>query len=109
MKRFWGILAIVASLSRRARKIPLRSRLSSVTPALSIATSVPEPIAIPTSTAASAGASFTTSPAIDRKSVEAGKCVSGRVDQGGRGTTKQNTYTITHNYHKYNNLNHNNI
>ena len=38
--------------------------MSSVTPALSIATSVPVPIAMPTSAAASAGASLTPSPAI---------------------------------------------
>src|SRR5215207_4750910 len=44
--------------------MPVRSPLSSVTPALSMATSVPVPIAIPTSAAASAGASFTPSPAM---------------------------------------------
>ena len=44
--------------------MPTRSPLSSVTPALSIATSVPVPIAMPTSAAASAGASLTPSPAI---------------------------------------------
>ena len=44
--------------------MPMRSPLSSVTPALSIATSVPVPMAMPTSAAASAGASLTPSPAI---------------------------------------------
>src|SRR4051812_24985157 len=48
----------------RARTMPVRSPLSRVTPALSIATSVPELIARPTSAAASAGASLTPSPAI---------------------------------------------
>ena len=42
----------------------MRSPLSSVTPALSIATSVPVPMAMPTSAAASAGASLTPSPAM---------------------------------------------
>ena len=44
--------------------MPVRSPLSSVTPALSMATSVPVPMAMPTSAAASAGASLTPSPAI---------------------------------------------
>ena len=44
--------------------MPPRSPLSSVMPALSIATSVPVPMAMPTSAAASAGASLTPSPAI---------------------------------------------
>ena len=44
-----AIDAEVARLKRRARTMPLRSPLTSVTPALSIATSVPVPIAIPTS------------------------------------------------------------
>src|SRR4051794_7208954 len=62
--RFWRMLLIVASDSWRARTIPVRSPLRSVMPALSIATSVPDPMAMPTSAAASAGASFTPSPAI---------------------------------------------
>ena len=41
-----------------------RSPPSSVTPALSMATSAPAPMAMPTSAAASAGASLTPSPAI---------------------------------------------
>ena len=44
--------------------MPRRSPLTSVMPALSIATSVPVPIAMPTSAAASAGASLMPSPAI---------------------------------------------
>ncbi len=44
--RFWRMLRIVAGESRRAATTPWRSPLSSVTPALSIATSVPVPIAI---------------------------------------------------------------
>src|SRR5712691_6757834 len=62
--RFWRMLRIVAAESRRARTMPVRSPLSSVTPALSMATSVPVPIAMPTSAAASAGASLTPSPAM---------------------------------------------
>ena len=58
------MLRIVACDSRRARTMPVRSPLSSVTPALSIATSVPVPMAMPTSAAASAGASLTPSPAM---------------------------------------------
>ncbi len=42
----------------------MRSPFRRVTPALSMATSVPEPIARPTSAAASAGASLTPSPAM---------------------------------------------
>ena len=49
---------------RRARTMPRRSPRTSVIPALSIATSVPVPIAMPTSAAASAGASLMPSPAI---------------------------------------------
>ncbi len=44
--------------------MPPRSPFTSVTPALSIATSVPVPMAMPTSAAARAGASFTPSPAM---------------------------------------------
>ena len=44
--------------------MPRRSPLTSVTPALSIATSVPVPMAMPTSAAARAGASLMPSPAI---------------------------------------------
>ena len=58
------MLRIVARLSRRARTMPRRSPLTSVTPALSMATSVPVPIAMPTSACASAGASLMPSPAI---------------------------------------------
>jgi hypothetical protein len=58
------MLRIVASESRRARTIPVRSPLIRVTPALSMATSVPDPIAMPMSAAASAGASLTPSPAM---------------------------------------------
>ena len=43
------MLRMVARLSRSARTIPRKSPRTSVTPALSIATSVPVPIAIPTS------------------------------------------------------------
>ena len=53
---------MVATDNRRARTRPSRSPVNSVTPALSIATSVPPPIAMPTSAAASAGASLTPSP-----------------------------------------------
>ncbi|CEG10680.1 hypothetical protein BN961_04122 [Afipia felis] len=62
--RFCLMLLIVASDRRRARMIPIKSPLRRVTPALSIATSVPVPMAMPTSAAARAGASFTPSPAI---------------------------------------------
>src|SRR5947208_543351 len=41
------MLRIVARLSRRARRMPSRSPLTSVTAALSIATSAPVPIAMP--------------------------------------------------------------
>ncbi len=58
------MLFIVLSDKYLALAIPLKSPCSKVTPALSIATSVPVPIAIPTSAFASAGASFTPSPAI---------------------------------------------
>ena len=63
-KWFCRMFDMVALLSWRARTMPVRSPLSRVTPALSIATSVPDPIAIPTSAAASDGASLTPSPAI---------------------------------------------
>src|SRR5579885_1874878 len=62
--RFCRILPIAAAESLRARTMPERSPFKSVMPALSIATSVPVPMAMPTSEAASAGASFTPSPAI---------------------------------------------
>ena len=62
--RFCRMLRMVARDSRRARAMPRRSPLTSVTPALSIATSVPVPIAMPTSACASAGASLMPSPAI---------------------------------------------
>src|SRR4249919_3207589 len=53
--RFCLMFDIVARLSRRARTMPRRSPLTSVTPALSIATSVPVPIAMPTWAFASHG------------------------------------------------------
>ena len=46
------MLRIVARLSTRARAMPAKSPFTSVTPALSIATSVPVPIATPTSASA---------------------------------------------------------
>ena len=55
---------IVACDSRRARTMPARSPFTRVTPADSIATSVPVPMAMPTRARASAGASLTPSPAI---------------------------------------------
>ncbi len=55
---------MVARLNFRARASPRKSPCSSVIPALSIATSVPVPIAMPTSACDNAGASFTPSPAI---------------------------------------------
>ena len=58
------MLRIVRRDSRTARAMPRRSPFTSVTPADSIATSVPVPIAMPTSACASAGASLTPSPAI---------------------------------------------
>jgi len=54
----------VARLSLRARTMPRRSPFTSVIPAFSMATSVPVPMAIPTSAAANAGASLIPSPAI---------------------------------------------
>ena len=58
------MLPTVASESERATAIPRKSPLTSVTWALFIATSVPVPIAIPTSALAKAGASLIPSPAI---------------------------------------------
>ena len=55
---------MVAGRQLRALHDAGESPLSSVTPALSIATSVPVPMAMPTSAAASAGASLTPSPAM---------------------------------------------
>ncbi len=55
---------MVARESSRARAIPSRSPLISVMPALAMATSVPVPIAMPTSAVASAGASLMPSPAM---------------------------------------------
>ncbi|OPY59774.1 MAG: hypothetical protein A4E57_04667 [Syntrophorhabdaceae bacterium PtaU1.Bin034] len=55
---------MVALLKARARAIPRRSPLTRVTPALSMATSVPVPMAMPTCAWARAGASFMPSPAI---------------------------------------------
>src|SRR6476620_5083835 len=49
--RFWRILRMVACESFRARTMPPRSPFRSVIPALSIATSVPVPMAMPTSDA----------------------------------------------------------
>ena len=62
--RFCRMLRMVACDSVLARTMPIRSPLSSVMPALSIATSVPVPIAMPTVAAARAGASLTPSPAM---------------------------------------------
>src|SRR6516165_9902681 len=62
--KFCLMLRMVARLKARARAMPARSPLTRVTPALSMATSVPVSIATPTSASASAGASFTPSPAI---------------------------------------------
>ena len=58
------MLRTVASEIARARTMPRRSPLTSVTWALDMATSVPVPMAMPTSAAASAGASLMPSPAI---------------------------------------------
>src|SRR6476620_3031873 len=58
------MLRSVACDSFTARTMPRRSPLTSVTPALSMATSVPVPIAMPTSACARAGASLIPSPAI---------------------------------------------
>ena len=55
---------MVARLSLRARAMPARSPFTKVMPPLSIATSVPVPIAMPTSAWASAGASLMPSPAM---------------------------------------------
>ena len=55
---------MTAADSARALTMPVRSPLSSVMPALSIATSAPVPMAMPTCAAASAGASLTPSPAM---------------------------------------------
>ena len=52
------MLRMVARLKAMAFTRPVRSPLTRVTPALSIATSVPVPIAMPTSAAARAGASL---------------------------------------------------
>ena len=62
--RFSFILRTVASDNLRAVAIPRKSPLTSVICALLIATSVPVPIAMPTSALASAGASLMPSPAI---------------------------------------------
>ena len=58
------MLRTVASDSVRARRMPRRSPLTRVTWALDMATSVPVPMAMPTSALASAGASLMPSPAI---------------------------------------------
>src|SRR3974390_1946559 len=52
------MLRMVARLRRRARTMPCKSPLISVTAALSMATSAPVPIAMPTCACASAGASL---------------------------------------------------
>ena len=62
--KFCLMLRIVLRDNRRARTMPRRSPFTSVTPALSIATSVPVPMATPTCAWASAGASLIPSPAI---------------------------------------------
>ena len=63
-KRFCRMLPSVARLRRMALEIPRRSPLTSVIPALCMATSVPVPMAMPTSASLSAGASLMPSPAI---------------------------------------------
>ena len=55
---------MVARERRLARRMPRKSPFTSVTPALSMATSVPVPMAMPTCAWASAGASLMPSPAI---------------------------------------------
>src|ERR1700722_10268948 len=50
------MLCMVAAERFRARTMPMRSPLTKVTPALAMAISVPPPMAMPTSAAASAGA-----------------------------------------------------
>ena len=62
--RFCRMLRIVIVESARAFAMPRRSPFTRVMPALSMATSVPVPIAMPTSARASAGASLMPSPAI---------------------------------------------
>src|SRR3989338_5820607 len=57
-KRFWRMLCITCRLNFKALTMPFRSPLTSVMPALSMATSVPVPMATPTSASARAGASF---------------------------------------------------
>src|SRR5580700_350713 len=58
------MLCMVAAERFLARTMPIRSPLTSVTPALAMAMSVPPPMAMPTSAAASAGASLMPSPAM---------------------------------------------
>ena len=70
-----------------ARAMPRRSPFTRVMPALSIATSVPVPIAMPTSAAASAGASLMPSPAMAticplRVSASIARVFSARVHAG---------------------------
>src|ERR1700682_6558509 len=62
--KFCRMLCMVAAESFRARTMPMRSPLTSVTPALAMAMSVPPPMAMPTSAEASAGASLMPSPAM---------------------------------------------
>src|SRR5213594_1997277 len=61
-RRFCFILLTVALLKSRALGTSVRSSLMRIIPPVSFATSVPLPMAIPTSAAASAGASFIPSP-----------------------------------------------
>ena len=69
--------------SRARAAMPRRSPLTSVTCALDIATSVPVPIAMPTSAAASAGASLMPSPAIaTRRPSALSRCTSATLSCG---------------------------
>src|SRR5690606_1180943 len=62
--RFWRMLRTVSAEIRRAVPMRPRSPFTRVTWALDMATSVPVPMAMPTSAAASAGASLMPSPAM---------------------------------------------
>src|SRR5579863_8684304 len=79
------MLRIVARLSARARAMPARSPLTNVTPALSIATSVPVPIATPTSASARHkidGTDFATVFLIFESLVKSSSCLTGRSRAG---------------------------
>lgn len=62
--RFCRMLLMVARLRRTTLTMPFKSLLTRVTPALSMATSVPDPMAMPTRARARAGASLMPSPAM---------------------------------------------